>query len=413
MNFLGFAWIVSYVGSFFVPQTMTKAMDSVHHLFAPAPIAQTQACLLPSPLRSTCHPRMQQVAIAQQNAGMGFQRVATTRLRSARSGKSLERDRPQAARQLPGLFTRLSPWGRRPSLMFTPLVVVARKSPTPNHPPSRVSAVSPLLTRQCTSEARSIYPTGSQLQDIYEVKVRGQTVAELTTRASAEDLAQALRRGLQDPAFTPESLRPSHVHHKAAGMAGDLVLFEVEPDVAAALRRNADLLAIDWVNNLRRALNVPVLPLAEAQLALHQLTPTDKTLTGLASWYGPWFHNRPTAMGEQFDQNDLTAAHKTLPFGTYLKVTNLLNQTSVVVRINDRGPYVGERSLDLSRQAARCIGSEMKGVVPYKAVIMKALPNPDPNPAWAIDALPSPERPQPIQGKLAQTPVDAPGSRVD
>lgn len=77
---------------------------------------------------------------------------------------------------------------------------------------------------------------------------------------------------------------------------------------------------------------------------------------GTASWYGPGFAGRPTASGEVFDPGRLTAAHRTLPFNTHLKVTNLANGRSVVVRINDRGPFTGRRIIDLSRAAAERIG---------------------------------------------------------
>ena len=77
--------------------------------------------------------------------------------------------------------------------------------------------------------------------------------------------------------------------------------------------------------------------------------------SGVASWYGPDFHGKATANGEIYNMNDLTAAHRTLPFNTVVKVDNLDNGRSVVVRINDRGPYVGDRVIDLSRRAARDI----------------------------------------------------------
>jgi len=77
---------------------------------------------------------------------------------------------------------------------------------------------------------------------------------------------------------------------------------------------------------------------------------------GTASWYGPGFHGHTTANGERFNQGALTAAHKSLPFGTRLKVTNKSNGRSVIVRINDRGPYVRGRMLDLSKGAASRIG---------------------------------------------------------
>jgi rare lipoprotein A len=72
---------------------------------------------------------------------------------------------------------------------------------------------------------------------------------------------------------------------------------------------------------------------------------------GVASWYGPGFQGRKTASGERFNTNEMTAAHKTLPFGTVLKVTNLSNDKFVIVTINDRGPYVGGRIIDLSKAA--------------------------------------------------------------
>jgi rare lipoprotein A len=77
---------------------------------------------------------------------------------------------------------------------------------------------------------------------------------------------------------------------------------------------------------------------------------------GTASYYGRKFNGRPTASGERFDMNGLTAAHRTLPFGSRVRVTNSSNGRSVIVRINDRGPYSGHRLIDLSRAAAEQIG---------------------------------------------------------
>ena len=76
---------------------------------------------------------------------------------------------------------------------------------------------------------------------------------------------------------------------------------------------------------------------------------------GVSSYYGKKFHGRPTASGEPFDMHALTAAHRTLSFGTEIQVTNLENGRSVIVRVNDRGPFVEGRVLDLSRAAARRI----------------------------------------------------------
>jgi rare lipoprotein A (peptidoglycan hydrolase) len=86
------------------------------------------------------------------------------------------------------------------------------------------------------------------------------------------------------------------------------------------------------------------------------------SLSGMASWYGPRFHGRPTASGEIYNQNDLTAAHRTLPFGTRVRVVNTATGESVVVRINDRGPFAHGRVIDLSAAAAGEVGIQSAGV---------------------------------------------------
>lgn len=83
--------------------------------------------------------------------------------------------------------------------------------------------------------------------------------------------------------------------------------------------------------------------------------------TGVASFYGRRFHGRLTANGERFNMNAMTAAHKTLPFGTKVRVTNQRNGKSVVVRINDRGPFVRGRTIDVSRGAAKELGIISRG----------------------------------------------------
>ncbi len=87
---------------------------------------------------------------------------------------------------------------------------------------------------------------------------------------------------------------------------------------------------------------------------------------GEASWYGPGFEGKETANGETFDQNRLTAAHLSLPLGTKVKVTNLENGKSVRVEVNDRGPYVRGRAIDLSKAAARKLDMVEEGTVPVR-----------------------------------------------
>ncbi|MFI8609945.1 septal ring lytic transglycosylase RlpA family protein [Pseudomonas sp. NPDC077649] len=95
------------------------------------------------------------------------------------------------------------------------------------------------------------------------------------------------------------------------------------------------------------------------------------TETGKASYYGDRHHGRKTASGERFDQHALTAAHRSLPFGTRVRVTNLSNERSVVVRINDRGPFVRGRIIDVSRAAAERLGMLRAGVVPVRVEQLK------------------------------------------
>lgn len=80
------------------------------------------------------------------------------------------------------------------------------------------------------------------------------------------------------------------------------------------------------------------------------------TEEGIASWYGPRFQGKRTANGERFDPHELTAAHKTLPFGTRVRVKSMVNGKEVIVRINDRGPFIKDRIIDLSQAAAQAIG---------------------------------------------------------
>ena len=94
----------------------------------------------------------------------------------------------------------------------------------------------------------------------------------------------------------------------------------------------------------------------------------------MASWYGEYFHGRLTALGEVYDMNGITAAHKTYPLGTVLLVTNHANGKSIEVRINDRGPFWGNRELDLSKGAATYLGTKEKGVA---AVSIEVISVPD------------------------------------
>lgn len=208
--------------------------------------------------------------------------------------------------------------------------------------------------------------------NVFQVCLHDRVVAESLNQTQADATAARLRQWLKSnqPA---DRLKLQLVNKMPAIVAGDDVLIAIDARLGKAIRRNRDLIAIDWLNQLRQGLNAEPLDLVDAQMQLYGLSDRPQgELSGIASWYGPYFHGRLTAAGEIYNQYELTAAHPSLPFNTFLKVTNLETGRSVIVRINDRGPYVGTRSLDLSRQAARSIGSEIRGVVNYEAVILDA-----------------------------------------
>ncbi|MEL4898396.1 septal ring lytic transglycosylase RlpA family protein [Crocosphaera sp. Alani8] len=142
--------------------------------------------------------------------------------------------------------------------------------------------------------------------------------------------------------------------------------------------RNEAVDALQATNRIRRMMgDAPPLtaivnpyqtPSNESGLAT--VRPVTSRRKGMASWYGPGFHGRLTANGERYNQNGLTAAHKSLPFGTQVRVTNLRNGRSVIVRINDRGPYIHGRVIDLSKGAANVIGLVNSGVAPVQLEIL-------------------------------------------
>ena len=92
---------------------------------------------------------------------------------------------------------------------------------------------------------------------------------------------------------------------------------------------------------------------------------------GIASWYGKFFQGRTTASGEPYNQNAMTCAQRTLPLGSLLRVTNLRNNRSVIVRVNDRGPVPQDRVIDLSRAAAERLGFSQKGLAPVKIELIQ------------------------------------------
>ena len=128
------------------------------------------------------------------------------------------------------------------------------------------------------------------------------------------------------------------------------------------------------------------------------------TERGVASWYGKKFHGRRTSSGEPYDMYGMTAAHKSLPLPTYARVTNLRNGRSIVVRINDRGPFVDNRLIDLSYAAATRLDMVREGttLVEIEAIDTRALAaTPEPAPAVAAAPAPEPPAPAPVSEPMA------------
>jgi rare lipoprotein A len=150
----------------------------------------------------------------------------------------------------------------------------------------------------------------------------------------------------------------------------------------------------------QRALPIAALLALACHLAFAAPAGGQAPETGIASWYGPGFHGKRTSSGEAYDEEKLTAAHRTLPFGTYLRVRSLDNGSSVVVRVNDRGPFAEGRVIDLSEAAARILGMIPTGTA---RVSLAAIPE-DEALAWkggSIDG--SPEA-----GRGTELPAPAP-----
>jgi len=175
----------------------------------------------------------------------------------------------------------------------------------------------------------------------------------LTTQSTTTSSTRRIARVLALAAVLVAFGTGSYVSWTAiAGTPGrtDDVVDAPAPADAASLATNIDSLYTAKANE----------PIEIDSTAAVPLSP-ERVLSGRVSWYGPGFHGRRTANGERFDRNALTCAHKSLPFGSIIRVTNASSNRSVLVRVNDRGPYCGGRIIDLSEEAARRLGIKGSG----------------------------------------------------
>lgn len=195
----------------------------------------------------------------------------------------------------------------------------------------------------------------------------------------AKEVALRLNRLQFERLLRPDQILPTRAGQEVAVMVGRQPIVEVDSAMAEAAGETSQLLALRWTNALREALGGRALH--HQMVASRSLTRgrelTGRVLSavhGTATWYGGYFHGRRTASGEVYDTRLHTAAHRTLPFGTIVRVTNVNNGKSTVVRINDRGPFldVPRRILDLSPAAFRELAPINAGVMPIKLEVLEA-----------------------------------------
>lgn len=182
----------------------------------------------------------------------------------------------------------------------------------------------------------------------------------------AKDLTLKLQKIIRSE-IDPNKILPVRENGKVLVKANDEIVLKIDYTSAKAFGMPAYELANKWANEARTALGAQEVP---ATLVLKDIPKPTFVQQGLASWYGGNFHGRRTSSGARFDTYALTAAHRKLPFNSLVKVTNLRNNKSCVVRINDRGPFVDRRIIDLSKAAASQIGMLSSGVSPVKIEVI-------------------------------------------
>lgn len=217
-------------------------------------------------------------------------------------------------------------------------------------------------------------------KDVAVITVNGKEIMNFSNPAgssSVEERAKIITNRLNDfikNKENPRLLRVGLYNGGAVAKYGETIIFSIDKETADEEKLTGFTLAHKWVNNFRTSLGAPkLLRETNETIASRSIIPatfnravystTGKMQqVGTASWYGGKFHGRRAADGTIFNKHEMTAAHKTLPFGTRVKVTNLKNGKTCVVRISDRGPFIAGRIIDLSAAAAKEIGIHGSGI---------------------------------------------------
>lgn len=240
---------------------------------------------------------------------------------------------------------------------FRALVLLAAASMTLSLVPSAAARdLSPELSSRVWMENDT---------EVAAVSINGKDLITFRSRAGsgsaaeqAEDLAADLQDLVTDRSFDPCLLLPARDGDKAAIKVGGSTACSFVPMTGNGTQ-DAIETSLKVVNGMRVALGAPSLP---NSFKVNPTLASQQKFSGRASWYGPGFHGRRTSDGSRFDMEAMTAAHKTLPFGTKLLVMNRKTGDACVVHVNDRGPFIGGRMLDVSKGAARKLNMLGSGV---------------------------------------------------
>lgn len=279
----------------------------------------------------------------------------------------------QAGRQAATLYVR-----NIPILTFLGSSQVENKNVTLGYQLAQPSSEQPASEEKTKLNSESSPDTSAKVLKAAQNSDSKSAVLDPVGRANqlAEALNELNHQGMNAKAITVSWDKDAKAGNRYLIKAGDVELATIDaqtllPDSTRSLEQDA----LQAANRLRRILGdaAPIREVTGKPRWQHEnisVDPGQYTATGMASWYGPGFDGNMSASGEVFNQYAMTAAHPRLPFGTRLLVTNLDNGQSVVVRVNDRGPYAHGRIIDLSKGAADKLGLTSSGVAPVRIQVV-------------------------------------------
>lgn len=258
------------------------------------------------------------------------------------------------------------------ALIVAPALLVCQQQAHAATVPGMNSDVEAVVWQEDADEFASVSLNGKEL-----VTFRGE---EGSTSAKAEELASRLQELFDDRRFDAGELLPYKSGAHATVQRDGITILTFEPLVQPG-EDQTNAVESSWklVNGIRAAFGAPTLPPAYLKL-VEQYDPKIAAegatqgglFSGQASWYGGKFHGRKTSNGRHYDQEKLTAAHRSLPFGTRLLVMNRKTGSTCIVEVNDRGPFVADRVIDLSRGAAKQLNMLSTGVALVDCLVLSA-----------------------------------------